>query len=1401
MLAKRLLPTLTLSLALIFTVILTLGRISPTYAAGITVNSVADNVGDDGVCTLREAIIAANSDTASGGALGECAAGSGPDTIAFSVTGTITLTSALPDITTSITFNGPGVTNLTVSGASSFRVFSVTNGDVTFSDLTIASGFIGGSDGRGGGIFNSSPGTVTVISSTLFNNLARGADGGNASVSGGSGGCCFGGGGGIFHTGIGTLNIANSAFFSNTVMGGNGGTGNFGGGGGGGGGAFGGGLFNDGGIVNITATTFLTNQAVGGAGGNALNPGGSGGDGGGGGGAGGGNGGSSLNGGDGSGFGGGGGGAAYGGSGGAGAFGGGGGGDSNGFGASTPGGLGGGSGDHGGGGGGGFGAGIFNRSGTVSVADSTFSSNRAIGGTAGSGFGQSEKGRGLGGGIFNQDTLTVVNSSFSNNQANDGNGGGIYNLTTNPVTIINSTIANNQARGADGAGSNGGCCFGGGGGIFHSGGGMLTVISSTLSGNQVVGGNGSPAGGNGAGGGGGGGAFGGGLFNEDSLINLVDTTFSFNTVVGGNGGDGGPGGSGGPGGGGAGQWGGAGGGSATGLGGGGGGGTGGVSGGGNGNFGGGGGGSGTNFANSFGGLGGGNGGNATRSGGGGGGGLGGAIFNNLTGTLLITNGIFISNQASGGLGGIGAFVSGSPGQGLGGAIFNRSTLTITSSVFSNNRGNGGGGGGIYHLGNSLTLVGSQFISNTATDGGGVYHASGTGRVVNALFASNVASGNGAGLNLSSPGSVEILHTTLASPTLSTRPGIHVTTGTVSITNTIIASHTVGITRAGGTVFEDYNLFFGNTINKSNVSGGGSHDRQGHPKFVAPASNNYHLGVGSAAVDVGVNVGVATDIDNESRAQGNGFDIGMDESPFTAQADLVIKKTANPIIAAPNQAITYTLTFSNVGLYPAINVIITDLVPVTLTNLNFITASSGFTIARTPGITYAWQTGDMASGDSGIITITGFVSPNLTAGSTFSNTASITTTILDADATNNSASAPIIIQGADLLIAKTAAPNPVNAVGTLTYTLRITNAGADTATAITATDTLPSQVSFGSVSGTGWSCNSSSGIITCTRASLAVGPAPNILITVTAPITSGLITNTASVTSSIFDPNPGNNSVSLNTTVLPPQADLSLTKTVNNPAPFPGNTVVFTLTVRNGGPNTATNVQVKDQLPPGLQYQADDGSGAYNSGTGLWTVGTLGSGVSATLHLTAQYIVIISVTNIAQVSASDQADPDSTPNNNNPTEDDQASVTLGPPADLSLSKTVNNPAASPGSTVVFTLTVSNSGPNAATNVRVSDLLPFGLVYQVHSGTGSYNSGTGLWTIGNLGNGVSATLRITAQYITIIPVTNTAQIIASDQIDPDSTPNNNNPAEDDQASTAVGLPTTTSNIFLPLILKNE
>ena len=127
----------------------------------------------------------------------------------------------------------------------------------------------------------------------------------------------------------------------------------------------------------------------------------------------------------------------------------------------------------------------------------------------------------------------------------------------------------------------------------------------------------------------------------------------------------------------------------------------------------------------------------------------------------------------------------------------------------------------------------------------------------------------------------------------------------------------------------------------------------------------------------------------------------------------------------------------------------------------------------------------------------------------------------------------------------------------------------------------------------------------------------------------------------------------------------------------------------------------------------------------------------------------------------------------------------PNADLSLSKSVSNTTPASGSNVDYTLTVTNSGSStvAATGVTVTDILPAGVTYvSTVSGTGTYSSGTSIWTLGNVPIGASRSivLRVNVTATAGATITNNAEIRTSGQADLDSTPNNGSTTEDDDAS---------------------
>jgi uncharacterized repeat protein (TIGR01451 family) len=86
----------------------------------------------------------------------------------------------------------------------------------------------------------------------------------------------------------------------------------------------------------------------------------------------------------------------------------------------------------------------------------------------------------------------------------------------------------------------------------------------------------------------------------------------------------------------------------------------------------------------------------------------------------------------------------------------------------------------------------------------------------------------------------------------------------------------------------------------------------------------------------------------------------------------------------------------------------------------------------------------------------------------------------------------------------------------------------------------------------------------------------------------------------------------------PKIDLEVTKAVDNANVKSGDTVKYTVTVTNKGPDTATGVEVTDQLPAGMTYKAPNtaSQGTYTNTTGIWVVGTLAKDAKATLTLDA-----------------------------------------------------------------------------------------------------------------------------------------------------------------------------------------
>ncbi len=218
---------------------------------------------------------------------------------------------------------------------------------------------------------------------------------------------------------------------------------------------------------------------------------------------------------------------------------------------------------------------------------------------------------------------------------------------------------------------------------------------------------------------------------------------------------------------------------------------------------------------------------------------------------------------------------------------------------------------------------------------------------------------------------------------------------------------------------------------------------------------------------------------------------------------------------------------------------------------------------------------------------------------------------------NANGVPDDADAADLAITKVDIPDPVVLGGPLTYTLGISNNGSAPAYNVTVTDTLPLNATFVSATGTGWACVHAAGIVTCTRPSLAVGPAPDITIIVTAPVSGTTLTNTASVSSPIPDPVAANNTA-ITQTVVMAFADLSLVMSTNVATAAPGTAFTHSAKVTNLGESTATGVKLVLAIPDGAVLGALTPGCAAAGLTITCTIGSLAKNASfdAVLPLTA-----------------------------------------------------------------------------------------------------------------------------------------------------------------------------------------
>ncbi|MBC7409168.1 MAG: DUF11 domain-containing protein [Arcicella sp.] len=211
--------------------------------------------------------------------------------------------------------------------------------------------------------------------------------------------------------------------------------------------------------------------------------------------------------------------------------------------------------------------------------------------------------------------------------------------------------------------------------------------------------------------------------------------------------------------------------------------------------------------------------------------------------------------------------------------------------------------------------------------------------------------------------------------------------------------------------------------------------------------------------------------------------------------------------------------------------------------------------------------------------------------------------------------------------------------TATYSIEAQNIGTTNATDVKVNDILPAGATYVSSIPTG-EYNNITGVWAI--GSLTKGSTKALLIQVKLN-KIGMVVNTAEISGNNEDPTKKNNNKSTVTIKVVEIADLSLRKTVNKTEVNIGDEVQYTITVLNSGPNTATNVEIKDKLPVGLTYIS---SSTLIESAGVLTglAASIAKGATAVFTFKAKVNTPGKITNLAEVTKSDQKDPNSTPGN-------------------------------------------------------------------------------------------------------------------------------------------------------------
>ena len=431
-------------------------------------------------------------------------------------------------------------------------------------------------------------------------------------------------------------------------------------------------------------------------------------------------------------------------------------------------------------------------------------------------------------------------------------------------------------------------------------------------------------------------------------------------------------------------------------------------------------------------------------------------------------------------------------------------------------------------------------------------------------------------------------------------------------------------------------------------------------------------------------------------------------------DLAIIKLVNSSNVNYHDYVKWTLIILNNGPDNATDVNITDILPKGFTYIN----------STLPYVNDVITVENLAVGELINIDIICFVE---TTGN-YTNFANVTCNEYDYNMSNNKDNESIVVNpAADLIVEKEVNNTEPKFGDYVIWKITITNDGPDVAHSIVVYDVLPKSLiyleddSFGMY-------NYTTGIWNISRLDIGETAVLNIKSKVNK---TGVIVNYVNVTAKEYDYNLDNN-YDNETIVVEPAADVVIIKLVNNTNPNYNDLIKWNVIVFNNGPDKANNVSVSEIMPEGLIIiNLTSTKGLY--GNNFWFLCCLENGEVQSLEIICRVNKTGNMTNYVVVR-SDEYDPNIDNN------DDNKTIQIPPAVDVEVIVNVNNTRPHFADTILWQITVKNNGPDNATSVKLSDIIPDSLIFvDYDASVGNYSNG--LWDIGILNVGRVEYLNIT------------------------------------------------------------